>query len=567
MITRQNKLFLAPVLLTFSFNTWSADIPDAGRILREQPTKPPQIYRPPSVTIPDESVEKSVEKAGPSLLVEGLRLEGATLISEVELQAELVSVIGQELSFGELQKLTNTLTAYYASKGYLAQAILPPQDVEAGVVTIKIIEGMLGKVTISNQGERVQSERVKGFIDHRLVSGDPMDLSLLGESLKILNDQPGVAVSSSLDSGSAEGAVNVLVTSNDKPLFSHSLSVSNQGSRATGEMQTVLSGSWYNPTGHFDAGTVQFTRTKGSRFWSGDYSLAAGYSGLRVGANVSTLEYKVTQDTLKASGSEGEADTFGVNAFYPVYRRNEYSLGVSGNLTRKILKDYTIAGEVGDRDITVASVSLNGSRQDDLGEGGVTSFSLGFTYGDSDQHNASASLQDDATREAFDTFSKISYSLGRQQQLAPLWVLDVNLNGQHAFDNLDSSERFSLGGATGVRAYPTGEGGGDEGSLLSLNLTNQLSDNLFGTLFVDTGYVRNNHDTWAGWNAADPSQKNSYVLSGFGAALSWSFQNEVSVSATLAAPIGNNPGRDANDNDSDGRSQNVRGWLSLVAQF
>jgi hemolysin activation/secretion protein len=157
--------------------------------------------------------------------------------------------------------------------------------------------------------------------------------------------------------------------------------------------------------------------------------------------------------------------------------------------------------------------------------------------------------------------------LGRQQQLAPLWVLDVNLSGQHAFDNLDSSERFSLGGASGVRAYPTGEGGGDEGSLLSLNLTKQLSDTLYGTLFVDSGYVRNNHETWAGWNAADPGQKNSYVLSGFGAAINWSFQNEVSVSATLAAPIGNNPGRDANDNDSDGRSQNVRGWISLVAQF
>lgn len=567
MMIRQNKLFLAPVLLTFSFNTWSADAPDAGRILREQPKIPPQIFRPPSVTLPAEAVDKKVESAGPSLLVKGLRLEGATLIPEAELQAQLVEAIGQELSFGELQKLTNILTAYYASKGYLAHVILPPQDVDAGTVTIKIIEGKLGQVTINNQGERVSTERLRGFIDFRLAVGEPMDLVQLGEALKILNDQPGVTASSSLNSGAEEAAVNVQITSNDKPLFAHSLSVSNQGSRATGEMQTVLSGSWYNPTGHFDAAAVQFTRTKGSRFWSGDYSLAAGYSGLRLGANLSTLEYRVTQDTLEASGSKGEADTFGVNAYYPFYRRNEFSLGLSGNLTRKMLKDYTIAGEVGDRDITVFSVNLNGSRQDDLGEGGVTSFGLGLTYGDSDQHNASAALQDANSRDAFGTFSKINYSLGRQQQLAPLWVLDVSLSGQHAFDNLDSSERFSLGGANGVRAYPTGEGGGDEGSLLSLNLNRQLSDALYGTLFVDSGYVRNNHETWAGWNAADPGQKNSYVLSGFGAAINWSFQNEVSVSATLAAPIGNNPGRDANDNDSDGRSQNVRGWISLVAQF
>ena len=71
----------------------------------------------------------------------------------------------------------------------------------------------------------------------------------------------------------------------------------------------------------------------------------------------------------------------------------------------------------------------------------------------------------------------------------------VHANAQHANQNLDSSERFGLGGAQGVRAYPSGEGYGDEGALLQTEL--RIRAGYFTPYgFYDAGWVRLNANPW-----------------------------------------------------------------------
>lgn len=59
--------------------------------------------------------------------------------------------------------------------------------------------------------------------------------------------------------------------------------------------------------------------------------------------------------------------------------------------------------------------------------------------------------------------------------------------------NLDSSEKFFLGGAHGVRACPLGRAAGDEGALATLELRCALTQWLDAmpslVLFADQGYV------------------------------------------------------------------------------
>jgi hemolysin activation/secretion protein len=47
-------------------------------------------------------------------------------------------------------------------------------------------------------------------------------------------------------------------------------------------------------------------------------------------------------------------------------------------------------------------------------------------------------------------------------------LLLVRLSGQRASQNLDSSEKFSLGGPNSVRAYGPGEAATDDGNLVTL---------------------------------------------------------------------------------------------------
>ena len=88
--------------------------------------------------------------------------------------------------------------------------------------------------------------------------------------------------------------------------------------------------------------------------------------------------------------------------------------------------------------------------------------------------------------------------------------LAVSVNGQQANKNLDSSEKFSLGGVNGVRAYPQGEATGDEGYKATIELRRTLTTNLQGTLFYDYGSIRVNK------NPFGPAAPNNRSLAGAG---------------------------------------------------
>jgi hemolysin activation/secretion protein len=87
---------------------------------------------------------------------------------------------------------------------------------------------------------------------------------------------------------------------------------------------------------------------------------------------------------------------------------------------------------------------------------------------------------------------RLAYALSRLQRLTNADTLSLAVSGQVANKNLDSSEKFSLGGATGVRTYPQGEADGNEGYLASVELRHNLNDALQAILFYDTGAIRIN---------------------------------------------------------------------------
>lgn len=568
MLARQFKT-IVPVLTLLGIATplLAEQLPDAGRLLREQPKTLPTLPGTPQQLIPAKPADEKPVEAGPTVQVKGFRITGAKLIPVEELQDQIKSVIGRELSFTELRAVAEGLVAYYAQQGYLAQAVVPPQDVENGIILIEIIEGERGSLNINNTGKRAKNDRVQGFVDHRLGEGDPMNLAALGEAVNLLNEQPGVEVKSTLKPGAETGRTDLIMTVADKPLATFSAALSNNGSRGTGVAQAIAGVTLHNPTGMFDQAALLFTKSQGSKFVMGEYSLAVGDSGLRMGVSASRMLYNVTQDSLRASDAHGTATTYGIKADYPIYRQAEYGLSLAGNLDTKKLEDYTVAGNTGDRRVNTATLGLDGKRQDSFAGGGETSFSMAYVLGHSDEDNQAAITTDRASRDALGGFSKLKYTLARQQQITDTLFLMANMRGQFAFDNLESSERFSLGGSDGVRAYPSGEAGGDDGWLISLNLIHQFSQTLQGTLFVDAGGVRVNHNTWAGWDAGDPSLDNRYTLKGAGVSVDWKMNDHFALTGTLATPIGNNPGRDADGNDADGRDSEIRAWVNLVGEF
>lgn len=554
------------VVLPLVGAAYAQQVPDAGGLLRDQPKPPAQAPAEP-VTISPAAPKEAEPADGPRILVKGFRITGAILIPEQELQAQLQPAIGKELSLGQLRGVASALSLYYLSKGYLARVFLPPQEIVDGVVEIRIIEGKRGSLKIDSDGQRVVPALVQQFIDHRLAQGEPMDVDQLGQALTIINEQPGVGVTAAMLPGQGEAEVDVTVTAVDKPLLSYDLVVSNHGAYGTGEPLASARIIAHNPTGRFDAASGYVSLSEGSRYFLADYSLAVGGSGLRLGAEVSRLNYRVTEPSLASLDARGSATTFGLKASYPVLRRQATYLSLTGGYDMSLLKDRTIAGETGDRKVQTLKLGVDGFFMSGLFGGGIVDFGADYTFGHSDQSNASALATDAVTRREQGSFGKLGYNLTWLGSLSKDWNLQASLRGQLSSKNLDSSAQMSLGGPNGVRAYPLSEASGDDALLLNLSLGRQFSDSLSAQLFYDLGHVRLNHSTWTNWNAANPSLENEYSLQGVGLGVDWRFHPAALLSVSVARAIGSNPGADINGHNVDGEGNQTRLWVNLSATF
>ncbi len=541
--------------------------PDAGRLLQEQP-KPPAARPATAPSLAPKASPAIKAPAGPSFLLKGIRFSGATLIPDAELQSQVSPFIGETINFAVLEAFANQLTGYYLQKGYLARIVVPTQDVRNGIVEMKVVEGVRGNLRIDRKGQRVDEGRVAAFIDHRLAKGDLFSVFQLESAISILNEQPGVQVQSSLQQGAKEAETDVVVLVADKPLWSGGAGINNYGSRASGEIQAQGSLTLNNPTGSFDAATLLVNLSEGVTYGRADYSLAVGNSGLRVGANVSSLDYSLVQSNFASLDLSGSARTYGIYASYPLARTPTRSLYLMASQDIKKLVDLSGAFETGNREVRTTSLGVSGTLLHLLGVLNTqTNFGASLNFGESDERNAAALAVDNATRGVNGGFTKLAFNLGNQGEFNPQWSYIVALRGQFAGQNLDSSERMSLGGPTGIRAYPGGEALGDEGWLLNVNLRRSLGDATRATLFYDAGGIRLNKTTWANWNAGNPGLENSYTLSGVGASLDWLLRRSAVLSVIVATPVTSNPGRDANGNNADGKNERIRAWVSLNAQF
>jgi hemolysin activation/secretion protein len=213
------------------------------------------------------------------------------------------------------------------------------------------------------------------------------------------------------------------------------------------------------------------------------------------------------------------------------------------------------------------SIGFSGNSFDGLGGGGYNAFSLVAVSGQLDLSRSPTQAADALTAQTAGSFDKLRYSLTRQQDLGSALAVWAALSGQWTSKNLDSSDKFYLGGSNGVRAYPSSEGGGALGQVVNLELRWSLPQGFGVVGFYDWGSVTANvQNSYTG--AAQP---NTYALEGAGLALAWRHRSGLSVRATYARRLGNNPNPITtamnHGYDQDGTLVLDRFWLSATLAF
>ena len=561
----KQPVLVAIALALFASSIAAQSAPDAGSLLREAEKQAPRLPQPAPQAVPQAPLVPDASAL--RVQVKAFRISGNTLIAESELQAVLSPWLGKESTFTELQQAANAVAEAYRRHGWFARPQLPAQDLADGVVKIHIIEGRLGAVRIDDGGKPLRLNRamVSSTMTARQQPGDPLNLDALERGNAILNDTPGFAVATVLSAGSDTGETDAIVKVQDKPLLAATAQLDNQGARSTGADKLTFNLSLDNPGGAGDQISANGNASEGSRYLRLGYSRPFGREGLRAGINASAMRYQLLGEDFAALNSQGDAKTLGLTASYPLLRSGTRNMSLAGAIDRKDY--YNEANEIStsEKRLHTALLALNGDLLDGFGQGGMTLWGVNLTAGQVD-------LSANATNESADqngpgtagSYQKLGYSLARLQRMSDQSTLWFSLSGQRANKNLDSSEKFSLGGPSGVRAYPLMEGSGDDGWLATLEARYNLTPDLQLSVFYDHGSVTQSHNP----DYTGAPLVNEASLKGAGLGLSWSQPGSFTLRAVWARRIGDNPLASATTGaDGDGSLKPNRFWLSAVVFF
>ena len=531
--------------------------PNAGTLQQQFRRDLPQL--PAEAATPSPAPAGTIPVEGATMVVESFIFRGATLLSKAQLEAAVAPFLNRPLDFNGLQQAAAAVGEAYRTAGWLARVYLPEQEVEGNRIILQIIEGSFGKLRQQSEGlSRIDAALPAGYITVVQEPGSLVNTVRLDRALLLLDDLPGVSATGNLVPGEAESETDLVLQLSDEPLFNGQLNLDNQGSRSTGAERFNGQFNFNSPLKQGDQFQGYFSHSEGNDFASLRYSLPFGYSGLRVGINGSYLEYDVIGSEFRAADLAGKSVTWGLDANYPLVRERTRNLYLGAAYENKDYRNDSSVGIQSDYKIDNFTVRLTGNLFDRIGGGGSNFVNLSLTRGELDL----AALDLAENLRLSRQFSKFNYLISRQQAVSQSISLYVRLSGQWANENLDSAERFYLGGPSGIRAYPLNEGGGDQGQLVNLELRYRARPNLVLTGFYDWGRIEQNKD-----NNRILANPNRYELDGAGLSLAWSGPGGLELNATYARRLDDNPNPQANGNDQDGSLDKDRFWLSARLNF
>lgn len=517
--------------------------PDAGalqqQIDRERQQQLPKRLAPEKPAAPAAMKPTS----GVTITVKQFRFAGNTLLSAEQLAPIVAGYLNRPLDFAQLQAAAAAVAEAYRTAGWIVNAYLPEQDIQDGIVTLQIVEAVFGKLQREGgHAGRVPSAQIDSLFAAQQAPGTSLNAGALDRALLLADDLPGISVAGSLAAGSREGETDLILKSADEPLLVGEAALDNTGSRSTGSDRLTANLSVNSPLGLGDLLSVNAIHSRGNDYLRLGYTLPVGSDGWRVGINVSDLRYKLI--TLDPDKDKGTSSVAGLEASYPILRSRLANLFLNLNADHKTF-DNEFGGNTTTRyDIDSFTVAINGNLFDNWGGGGANSASLAWVSGHRDNSVGTTS----------ERFGKLRASLSRQQVITNDVSFYAQLSGQKANKDLDTAERFYLGGAYGVRAYPSSEGGGSSGVMTNLELRWKLPEGFTLTAFHDYGHVSN-----------DAAM--SYSLKGAGLSLAWQTPVGVNLKATWARRIGDNPNPTATGQDQDGSLDKNRLWLSASLPF
>lgn len=564
-------IVVAAGALPVTFAVAQTQAPSAGselRPFRQAPAVPDR----PSSTLQIPAAPKPAVRQAPGLKLEvkAFRITGLSVASEQAFLPALEQFLGPDRGFVDLERAARAVTDQLRADGYfLAQAYLPAQKVEDGIVEIAVLEGRIGQVKVEQKSEvPIQRSIIDGLLS-ALPPGTVIRDIDLERTLFLVGDLRGIKIESVLEPGEVPGTADLTVVVTATPRLQGSLTADNQGSAFTGEYRLGAGLDWNSPLERGDQLSLRLMRSVSNRLTFGriSYLTPLGPLGTKVGAAYSNLSYSLGTAQFKPLDAGGNATVGSLFVLHPLIRQRNLNLFTTLSHDRRTLFDEFKTLDLENlRSLDVDVLNLVGDSRDRWLSGGINTFSLSLTSGRVALRSALQKIIDTSSigRRVEGNFQKLNFEYSRLQQFDAEgdYFGFVSISGQQGSKNLDSSEKMSLGGLEGVRAYADGEAASDSAVRLSVELRTPIaippSYNLPGyviaSLFFDAARGHINEQPLV------TDLNNVRTLKGAGVGLRWGVPDNFLVLATMAFRLTSRGSGDPSD-------RKPRIFLSLSKSF
>ncbi len=429
------------------------------------------------------------------------QVEGNTLLPERTVEQIVAPHAGKGRDFGDVERALEALEAAYRARGYsLVQVALPEQELNHGVVRLKVVETRIGKVRV--EGNRHLDEaNIRNSLPG-LREGQVPNIREISSSLKLANENPAKKTALQLQGGSADDEVDAVLKVSDQKPWNIGASVDNAGNSSTGDHRLTVQYQNANLMNRDQVLTLQYTTTleKPSQIsvygvgyhlplyaWGDSVDLFASYSDVDSG----TVSAGIFNLAVSGKGTVAGAR----------YNHNLRRIGgyesklVYGFDYKAYQNDVTLQGIQLGNDVTVHPLSI-GYAGSWTGKQGQADFSVSALHNIPGGDRGGSADFERVRAGASASYNILRLAANYARALPYDWQVRLRASGQYSRDRLVPGEQFGAGGEYSVRGFDEREIASDSGNTASAEL---YTPNLChggaqcrALAFYDTGYVSRN---------------------------------------------------------------------------
>ncbi|MFA5008278.1 MAG: ShlB/FhaC/HecB family hemolysin secretion/activation protein [Candidatus Omnitrophota bacterium] len=503
----------------------------------EKKKKKPEIKEEPAKETPSPADTKKVQ-------IKKIIVEGATLLSEKEIRGIVSEYEGKDLNLSEMQKVADKITEGYRKEGYsTSRAYLPPQTIKDGVLTIKIIEGKVGKIEIKGNRYFRTSLLEKKI---KLKPKDYFDYETLQNALTYINENPDRKAKAVLVPGAEPGTTDIVVEVTDTLPIHIGFDYDNFGSRYMEKNRWAFVYENNNLLGFDDRLYLKYQMSQKSLYSLKNLRYVYPINEKTEIGGYYSHSRLVLGKEFRALSAVGKANIAGIFVNRAMYSNRILDLRYNFGFDYKDIKNYLLNTESSRDELRIVKNGLDIDVTDKFGR---TIITPEIDVGIPRMWGALTAKDPKASRVgAGGQFVKGVFNFYRLQPMPFSSALLFKNSAQLSNYNLVAAEQFQIGGAQSVRGYGPGEFAGDRGiysavewSFPVYGLPKGIKIPLTGSKLYDAVRLVGFYD-WANSRLNNPQagEEKSDTLRGWGYGVRFNVK-DLSLKFEMGYPLGKPP--------------------------